>query len=55
LTRPGRAQGVVDLVLPRPPSQAGLNGVPLDWEQLASGRFRIMVKFEKMAEIRIEL
>ncbi|OGO34814.1 MAG: hypothetical protein A2W35_12825 [Chloroflexi bacterium RBG_16_57_11] len=51
LSRPGRAQGIVDLALPRPPRRAELNGLPLDWEQQATGVYRLRVEFEKEAEV----
>lgn len=53
-TRPGRAEGTVDLALPAPPCKASLAGRHLGWSELGEGRWRFLLAFEKLAELSIE-
>ena len=53
LERPGKAQGVIDLYLPRPPSRVVIQHKNIDFEPLGEGIYRIPVDFERVAEIEI--
>ena len=55
LARPGRASGMLDLALPSAVYSANLNGDPLDWRELGASVYRLSVKFEKEAEVSLQL
>ena len=54
LSRPGKAQGIVELYLPQKPSAAWLNGEPLHWETDNESLYQFAVDFSKQAQIRID-
>lgn len=54
LSRPGQAQGIVELYLPQKPSAAWLNGEPLHWETYNENLYQFAVDFSNQAQIRID-
>ncbi|MEW6717447.1 MAG: glycoside hydrolase family 36 protein [Chloroflexota bacterium] len=53
LERPGHAQGVIELYLPKPPQSVSLNGQRINWEISHSGYYSIPVEFRDKARIII--
>lgn len=53
LKRPGRAEGVVDLLLPQPPQKAWLENQPVTWQSLPGNCYRFAVTFEQTATLSI--
>ena len=53
LSRPGKAQGHIELALPRPPYLALQDDQPMDWEASGEGRYLFEVEFERTAKIEV--
>jgi len=55
LTRPGHAQGQIDLYLPHPPREASLNSLPVAWQSLPGQVYRFGVDFHNQAKLKIQM
>lgn len=53
LTRPGIAQGIVELSLPQPPLEAFLDDSPTVWHNRADNCYRFQVKFDRTARLTV--
>jgi alpha-galactosidase len=53
LSRPGKANGKIELGLPRQPTEALLNNRSISWENDGNNRFILPVEFEQTCEIRL--
>jgi alpha-galactosidase len=53
LTRPGHAEGMVDVYLHTPPLQASLDGARIPWERIKDGIYRFRVAFDEKGELNI--
>jgi alpha-galactosidase len=53
LTRPGLAQGTIELTLPSEPDRVEFNRKPIVWEASAPGRISIPLKFDRRAGLQL--
>jgi alpha-galactosidase len=53
LEKPGKAQGHIDLFLPRPPERTSIQQKEIACQPLGEGIYRLPVDFEQVAEIEI--
>jgi alpha-galactosidase len=53
LTRPGHAEGVVDVHLPNPPLQASFGETRIPWERINDKIYRFHVAFDEIGELNI--
>jgi alpha-galactosidase len=53
LTRPGNAQGAIELALPSEPTQTELDGRPISWKNLAPSRTRFPITMDRTARLHI--
>jgi len=55
LERPGKAQGHIELYLPRPPTKVTINQAEIDWQEQEKDIYRLQVQFQQTAELVISL
>lgn len=55
LERPDKAQGHIDLYLPRPPTKITNDQAEIDWQEQEKDIYRLQVQFQQAAEVEISL
>jgi hypothetical protein len=53
LSRPGRAQGQIELALPRPPRLALQDGQAMNWEASGEGRYLFEAEFDRSTNLEV--